>query len=450
MDKKYHFIGIGGIGMSGLAHLLLQRGCSVSGSDIAENALTAQLRKEGAEIHSGHSAVYVSPAQTIVFSSGIKNDNPEFRAAVDLKCAMRHRSQILEELMQGYRSLAVAGTHGKTTTSALLSWVLDQGALDPSFAVGGVLPHYGSNAKQGKGDYFVAEADESDGSFLNYHPFGAIVTNIGLDHMDHYHNEEGLIRSFQRFIAQVKEPQACFWCGDDVRLVKLSPKGVSYGFGESSQLRAVNFLQKGWGSVFDLIYGQKQYLGIETALIGRHNVLNAAAVFGLALSLGVDEQKIRKALATFSGVGRRMEKKGEVNGILFIDDYAHHPTEVKTTLEGLRKAIGGRRLICIFQPHRYSRTKDCLGEFGKMFDAVDLLLIPDIYAAGEAPIPGITRERIVQEVRGHSKAEILDVARDALAAELVKIIRPGDTVVTMGAGNVTKLAPEIMEKLKCS
>lgn len=448
MKEKYHFIGIGGIGMSGLARILMSRNVPVSGSDIASSYVTEGLVKAGAKVFIGHSAQYVSPETSIVYSSDIKTENPEYKEGLKQNCTMLHRSDLLCKLMEGYKTLAVAGTHGKTTTSSLLTVTVVEAGLDPSYAIGGVINQLHSNANHGDGKYFVAEADESDGTFLKYKPYGAIITNIDLDHMNHFGTEEVLCQAFDLFAKRVTSHQHLFWCGDDVRLQKLSLPGFSYGIGQRCDLRASNIVQKGWRLVFDVDFQGVHYPKVEVALIGRHNVLNALSVFGFALSIGIPEEVIRRAFSAFGGVKRRCEKKGEARQVLAIDDYAHHPTEIKTTLDGLRAAIGDQRLIAVFQPHRYSRTKDCLGSYGGIFDAADELFITDIYGAGEAPIPGLTSALLLQEVQSFSPLSCRLVSRDKLCESLAAFVRPQDVVVTLGAGDITKLGAELIDKLR--
>lgn len=445
--ESYHFIGIGGIGMSGLARILLSQNISVSGSDLTSNYVTQSLIKSGADVKKGHSADHIHPAMKIVYSSDIKKDNPEYAAALQMNCRMLHRSDLLAMILKGKKSLAVTGTHGKTTTSALLASVLLESGSDPSFAIGGVLPKLGSNAEFGKGDFFAFEADESDGSFLKYSPFGAIITNIDNDHLNHFGTERALIDAFDQFAGQVVDPNHLFWCGDDAHLASLHLKGFSYGFGKECNWRASGFLQSGWKIVFDIEGGGRRYLGVEAALIGRHNALNALAVFALAITLGVPESVIRHALKTFSGVMRRSEKKGEMNGILFIDDYAHHPTEIETTLKAIRKAVPNRRLVAVFQPHRYSRTKDCLGMYGRIFDSADELFITDIYGAGEAPIENLSSDQIMRNVTEESTIPCRLISRADLAKTLAGFLRPHDIVITLGAGDITKASLEIMDAL---
>lgn len=447
MKEKYHFIGIGGIGMSGLARLVLNKKIPVSGSDIASSAVIEALIKAGAEVHIRHSAAHVKPDMTVVYTTDIKADNPEFQAAQQLKCPMLHRSQLLQKIMSDYRALAIAGTHGKTTTTSLMTWVLDQAGEAPTYAIGGVVPQLSSNAGQGKGQYFVAEACESDGTFLNYHPYAAIVTNIDLDHMDHYHTESALVASFKKFMEQVQSPEHLFWCGDDERLQKLKAKGISYGFGKHCQLRASNFSQDGWKLRFDVHFQGKVFPQVEVALTGEHNALNALAVFGLALSLGIKENLVRNGLKSFGGVLRRCEKKGEAKGILFIDDYGHHPTELRATIKAVRKAIGKRRLVAVYQPHRYSRAKECMGLYGDVFNELDALFVTEIYAARETPIPGVTHEGIIAEIQQDLKQRCHFAERKQVARTLVDFLRPDDVCLTLGAGDVTKVSGEILEQL---
>lgn len=446
--EKCHFIGIGGMGMSGLAHIMLNKNVEVSGSDLAQNYVTENLINLGAKVFVGHSSQHILPGMTVVYSSDIKHENPEFQAAVDLKCPLMHRSEFLQMLMHSKRSLAVAGTHGKTTTSALLSWVFYHANQNPSFAIGGMVPQLKGNASYGNGDYFVAEACESDGSFLNYDPYGAIVTNVDFDHMDYYQSEEALFNAFQKFMSNVSSSEHLFWCGDDLNLKKVSSqKGISYGFDDHCRLKIDNFHQVGWKIFFDLNFNGKKYSEIEVSLTGRHNALNAAAVFGLAISLGLPEEEIREGLKSFAGVNRRCEKKGEMQGILFLDDYAHHPTEIRATLKAIRQAIGERRLVVVYQPHRYSRAKECMGMYQGVFSECDSLFITEIFAAGEAPIPEISHESIVQEVL-NNKILCRFASRKDVAETLAQFIRPHDVVVTLGAGDITKVAFEILSLLK--
>lgn len=443
MLEKCHFIGIGGIGMSGLARLLLGKNALISGSDVSSSSVTDALVERGAKVYIGHSAKHIEADMTVVYSTDIKKDNPEYQAALHLKCPLIHRSALLQKLMESSHGLAIAGTHGKTTTSALLTWVLIKAGLAPSYAIGGIVPQLNSNAGSGQGAYFVVEACESDGTFLNYTPFGAIVTNIDFDHMDHFGNEERLVDAFRTFINKVLSPQHLFWCGDDFRLRSLYSHGISYGFSNDCILNASNFKQQGWSSFFDVEYNGKTYRQVELSLIGKHNALNALAVFGMALSLGIEETDIREGLKTFGGVLRRCEKKAETHGILFLDDYAHHPTEVYATLKGIRGAIGERRLVAVYQPHRYTRAKECMGLYGGVFNEVDVLFVTEIYAAREEPIPGITHDAIIAEIQSDLKTRCQYIEREKAPATLSSFLRPHDVLVTLGAGDVTKLSDQV-------
>lgn len=448
MSKKCHMIGIGGIGMSGLARFMLDRGHEVSGSDIAASYVTEGLEKDGAKVYIGHSEKFIAPDMTVIYNTDIKSDNPEYVTAKNMNCKLLHRSDLLRDLMEGHKGLLVAGTHGKTTTSSLLSWVITEAKLDPSFAVGGIVHSLGTNAKPGKGEFFVVEACESDGTFLKYPGFGAIVTNIGLDHLDFHKTEENLIKSFHNFLEKVESKQHLFWCGDDSRLINLNMPGIPYGFGESCKLRAKNYFQSGWMICYDIEFQDKTYPRVEVALTGKHNALNALAVFGLAITLGIDEQVIRQAFRTFKGVKRRSEKKGVINGVQFYDDYAHYPTEVKATLSAVRAAIGEQRLIAIYQPHRYSRTRDCLHLTKGMFDSADHVFITDIYSANEQPIEGITTERVIDEVKNSHKVKCVYASREQLADTLAAFVQPHDVIITLGAGDITKVGYETIEKIK--
>lgn len=450
-QEKFHFIGIGGIGMSGLARILLKKQVSVSGSDIASSYVTEGLKKEGAHITFGHASQNIPENATVVYSTDIREDNPEYQAAIHKKYLTLHRSDLLLLLMKSYKTLSVTGTHGKTTTSSLLAWVMHQGQKDPCFAVGGMIPQFQSNAGYGKGDYFVAEADESDGTFLKYDTYGAIVTNINSDHLNHYGSMTQLIESFKSFLDNVKAKEHLFWCGDNDYLNQLKPEGISYGFNHHCQLHVYNFRQQGWKILFDINWKGHSYKDIELSLIGRHNALNGAAVFGLALSLGVSENDIRKAFSLFGGVMRRAEKKGEIQNILFLDDYAHHPTEIKTTLQGIRQALGGRRLIVVFQPHRYSRTKDCLGGLYKgIFEEADELFVTEIYAAGEKPIAGVSSTEVIKEIESDGLTKCRYIERQKICSVLKDFVHTHDVVVTFGAGDITKLSIELLNEFKLS
>lgn len=446
LPKKCHFIGIGGIGMSALARLLLKQKVKVSGSDLKLSYTTEDLAKSGASLFEGHHAKNIESDMTIIFSSDIPETNEELKAAIALKCPMMHRSELLQKLMATKKTLTVAGTHGKTTTTALLASVLKEASFSPSFMVGGMVEQWKTNAEHGEGDYFVAEADESDGTFLNYSPFGSIVTNIGLDHLNHFKTEENLIKSFIQYMKQVTSKQHLFWCGDDARLREINPIGYSYGFGPHVALRGENFRQEGWKTFFDVTFERNIYRDVELNLTGRHNALNALAVFGLSLSLGIPERDIRRAFKQFKGTGRRQERKGEKQGVLFVDDYAHHPTEIEATLRAVRQAVQERRMIVIYQPHRYSRIRYMLGQFKGVFQEADQVIITDIFAASEAPVEGVTGIAVAKEVAlDHQHTR--HIPKEELIEKLLPELRPHDVVLTLGAGDITKWGDLFLEAL---
>lgn len=443
-EMPYHFIGMGGIGMSGLAHLLLRHGCQVSGSDLNRHSLIERLEREGAHFYQGHAANQVPKEATVIYSTDIHPNNIEYQSARVRQLPLLHRSQLLAKCMQGKRAIAVTGTHGKTTTSALLATLLLEAGHDPSFIVGGILSAIQCNARYGASEWFICEADESDGSFLNYSPEGAIVTNIDHDHLEHYGDEfERLCHAFDQFLKQVKYPEYLFWCRDDPTLTSLQPLGHSYGFHSASEWRISNVRQEGFRSYFDLHHQTTCYADIELALIGRHQVLNATAVFALGCTLGIAEEVIRRVYCTFQGVQRRCEQKGVCRDVLFLDDYAHHPTEIRTTLSAIREAIGDRRLIAVYQPHRYSRTVRCIGQYEKLFENVDKAIVTDIYAAGEEPIPNVSHELILREV-AQQRGECRYCPRSLIQSYLVDLITPHDVVVTLGAGDLAQLSTHII------
>lgn len=436
--------------MSALARILLSKNIQVSGSDLSSNRITDNLVKAGANIYIGHKAECILPDMTVVYNSQVKEDNPEYAAAIALKCPILHRSDLLLQLMNDYKTLTVTGSHGKTTTSSLLSAALIEGGAEPGYAIGGIAPQLQSNGGIGNGTYFVAEADESDGSFLKYHSWGAIVTNIDNDHMDFYKTNEALERAFRQFIQGVSNKNYLFWCADDPRLAALKPEGISYGFSPHCKLRLSDFKQNGWKIIFSIHFEGREYQNIETALIGKHNALNAAAVFGLALRVGIPESSIRKALSEFQGVERRCEVKGSAHGVLVIDDYAHHPAEIQATLKAVRESIHEKKLIVVFQPHRYTRTQECMSQFKTAFAEADEVFIPDIYAASEVPIPGITSQNIVKEILTHSKTKCSYLPPENMAENILTHIRCHDVVMTLGAGDITFLGKEILSLINKS
>ncbi|NNM43137.1 MAG: UDP-N-acetylmuramate--L-alanine ligase [Chlamydiae bacterium] len=445
--KKYHFIGIGGIGMSALARILLGQGYSVSGSDQNDSAVIQQLKELGAKIYLKHRATYVRKDQKVIYGSGIQETNSEFAKAKSKQLPMLHRADLLAHLLHGKSALLVAGSHGKTTTSSLLAHALKANNTDPSFAIGGIVKSLGTNGHHGSGKYFVAEADESDGTFLRYGGMGAIITNIGNDHLNFWKTPEALILGFKQFSKQIDRPEYLFWCRDSLLLRKAAIDGISYGFEEGATLRIESFIQVGWQTKFTCHFLGKKYEDILIPLTGRHNVLNACAVFGLLLQLRFPENEIRSALQSFEGVGRRMEKKGEASQIVFYDDYGHHPNEIAATLLATKTAVQSQRLVVVFQPHRYTRTKDCMQDFANAFSKADELIITDIYSAGEEPIEGINSQALVEVIRKNHAKSLQYVAKEDLVSFLQKFVRPNDVVLTLGAGDITKIGPQVIERL---
>lgn len=431
-NPMYHFLGIGGIGMSALVHILLEKGEKVSGSDLKN---TSHLKKLGVQI-----TQKLPPQAKVVYSTAIKSDHPGIISAKKHNLPLIHRSALLKSLLEGKQALLVTGTHGKTSTTALLSWTLHAAGLKPTYAVGGILRNFNKNGGFGLGPYFVAEADESDGSFLNYSGDGAIITNIEKEHLDYWKSEKKILEGFQKFISQIKDLQLLFYCSDDPLLKELQPPGISYG--KKGALRLVSYKQEGMKMVFTATFKGVKYEEIELPLLGKENVLNALAVFGMALQLGIPEKKIRKAFSTFKGVKRRLEKVGEVNRITLYDDYAHHPTEIRSILLALRKAYPNRRLMILFQPHRYTRTKTL--DFSEAFEAADLAIITDIYSAGEKPILGVNGQSFCKKLKGDNA---LFLSKDKLLTLLPKMLVPGDVLVTAGAGDITEIGPQLLRQL---
>ena len=444
-QETFHFIGLGGIGMSALARILMQRGHKVQGSDAVASPLLAQLEREGASVRIGHSPEGLQ-GTTVVYSSDIKDLNVEMRKAKELKLSLLHRSDLLDLLMKGKKPLLVTGTHGKTTTTSLLATVLLEAKWEPSFVIGGILQPDNTNGQDGAGDYFVAEADESDGSFLKTESFGAIVTNLENDHLNYWVTEERLGEAFRQFLSQVKKPQHLFWCADDPALFALAPAGSSYGFSDGADLKISGYSQTERGIAFDLSYKGKTYKKIELSLLGRHNALNGAAVFGLALSLKIPETAIRSAFRSFKGASRRLELKGEAHRVQVYDDYGHHPTEIAATLLALRERIREKRLVVVFQPHRYTRVRDLFDDFLRCFSDADEVILTDIYSAGEEPIEGITTAALYTKMREKLGAKLHYLPRLHLEAGAAELLKPLDVLLTIGAGDVTRAGEPILKK----
>ena len=453
-----HFVGIGGIGMSGIAEVMHNLGYSVQGSDIAEGYVVEGLRKRGIPVAIGHKAENLGDAAVVVTSTAIKRGNPEVELALEKRIPVVRRAEMLAELMRLKSTVAVAGTHGKTTTTSMVAALLDAGGVDPTVINGGIINSYGSNARLGASDWMVVEADESDGSFLRLDGTYAIVTNIDPEHLDHYGSFEKVKDGFVEFIENVPFYGAALLCLDHPEVQAIIPRVrdrrvVTYGFSAQADIRGVNVTPIPGGNRYDVIIRQRDESvrsidGVELPMPGRHNVQNSLAAIGVALELGVSDEIIRTGFAKFAGVKRRFTKVGEVDGVTIIDDYGHHPVEIRAVLSAAREGAKGR-VIAIVQPHRFSRLHDLMDDFQTAFNDADIVYVAPVYAAGEQPIEGVDAVALVSglKMRGHRAAQEIAGA-DALATELAKVIRPDDMVICLGAGDITKWAAGLADAIK--
>jgi UDP-N-acetylmuramate--alanine ligase len=454
--KRVHFVGIGGAGMSGIAEVLLNLGFEVSGSDLNESAATQRLKNLGAKVAKGHAAENVATVDAVVISSAVKEDNPEVAAARAHKIPVVPRAMMLAELMRLKQGIAVAGTHGKTTTTSLVASILAEAGMDPTFVIGGRLEAAGSHAKLGSGEFIVVEADESDASFLYLSPVLAVVTNIDADHMETYGHYFGRLRqAFLDFVQHLPFYGTAVLCIDDPNVREILPavtKPVTtYGLSEAAQIRAVDVKADGGRMHFRVVRSDTHGkalpdLKVALNLAGTHNVLNSLAAIAVAMEVGVADAAIVKALADFRGVGRRFQRHGDIAApsggrYTLIDDYGHHPVEMAATLAAARGAFPGRRVLLAFQPHRYTRTRDCFEDFVKVLSTVDVLLLTEVYAAGEAPIVAADGRALVRAVRVQGKVEPIFVEQVTdFPAAINGLVRDGDVVLTMGAGSIGTLA----------
>lgn len=450
--KHYHLIGIGGIGMSGIAQLLLRRGLKVSGSDLKETRITQDLKKLGAQVFIGHNPANIKGADIIIHSSAICRDNPEMQEAKRQLIPLIRRAEALAGLMEDETVITVTGSHGKTTTASLVSYLLLQAGFSPTIAVGGILRNIDTNAYLGEGKFFVAEADESDGSFLYYRPRYSIITNIDYEHLDYYREFKNALAAFEAFLNNTRDDGCVFACSDDMNLKKIiknyKNKYVFFGLKEGAQIYPKDVEMKGLSSQFNCFYKDKFVDRFYLALGGEHNISNALSVIALGLELGIDLKVIKDTLAGYKGVKRRLEIKFSDRDYLLVDDYAHHPTEIKATLATL-KNLKKNRLIAVFQPHRYTRTKLLLDEFGKSFDLADYIIVTDIYPAGEEPLPGINARLIYDKIKERSpQKQVHFLPREEIAAHVLENIRPHDLLVTLGAGDIVKTCDELAQTLK--
>jgi UDP-N-acetylmuramate--alanine ligase len=453
--QQIHLVGIGGSGMSGIAEVLLTLGYKVSGSDLQESDTIRRLRELGGNIFIGHQASNVGEAQVVVISSAVQPTNPEVVAARAKVIPVIPRAEMLAELMRLKYGVAIAGAHGKTTTTTMVATVLAQAGLDPTMVIGGRVNALGSHARLGRSDLLVAEADESDGSFLKLAPTIVAVTNLDQEHLDHYGTMERLEESFLEFINRVPFYGLAVLCADDEHLPKLLPHVVrryqTYGLRENGGItpdfRATDITMKQWETEFRASFQGRSLGPFRLPAPGIHNVSNALAAIAVGMELDVPVDLIRKGLATFAGVERRFHLRGEKNGIMVVDDYGHHPTEVRATLAAAKQGWS-RRLVVLFQPHRYTRTRDLAGEFAHAFDQADALFMTEIYAAGEPPIPGVSGQHLAESVRaaGHPSVTWVE-RRDGLADQVRPTLQPGDLVITLGAGDIWKTGLELLERL---
>ena len=450
--NRIHMVGIGGTGMCGIAEVLLNLGYQVSGSDLQENEATIRLRNLGAQIFIGHSADNLKEADVVVISSAVKEDNVEVARAKALKIPVIPRAEMLAELMRMKYGIAVAGAHGKTTTTSMTAQVLEAGGYDPTIIVGGRLNTVGSNAKLGEGDFIVAEADESDRSFLYLSPFIAVLTNIDEEHLDQYGTLNEIKKTFVYFANKVPFYCPVILCIDDPNLRSIMPqierKIITYGFSPEADIQARDFEFDGFSS-YSILYVHGQKAGrLELNVPGQHNILNALAATAVGLDLDIEMQTILQALEDYSGTGRRFELKRVVNDIMIIEDYAHHPTEIKATLQAARTGWK-RRLVVAFQPHRFSRLARLQSEFTTAFHQADLLFLTEIYPAGEKPIPGVSGRNLFEEIWRSGQTNVwFEPELDKLPALLANELRPGDMLLVLGAGHINRIIPEVIKILE--
>ncbi len=449
--RRYHFIGVGGMGMGNLALLMLAKGFEVSGSDEKESELTRRLRDNGASIFIGHDIRNMAGADRVVYSSAIKESNPEMFEAFSRHIPVLRRAELLAQLLNKEVGITVAGAHGKTTTSSMAAYLLINAGLKPTTAVGGIVNQGDYNANLGIGRHMVAEVDESDGSFLYFSPHFSIITNMDREHLDHYGTWEKVQEAFVKFVGRTVPDGMLIVCGDD-RTLKMVVEAsgrrfTTYGFGSENDWVARNIQLDAMGSSYDCFHKGKLVGRFSLTIPGKHNVLNSVAIVALGHALKIDLAVIQETLRTFQGVKRRFERKGEVGGVLVVDDYGHHPTEIAATLQ-TAKTLDRKRLIVVFQPHRFTRTRDLMNDFAISFNLVDQLVLMDIYPASEKPIEGVSAEVLMEKMREKRPQEILHLAKGDVVGHLMEIVRPGDIVLTLGAGDVTHLSDDLVRCLR--
>lgn len=449
--KHFHFIGIGGVGMGALASLMLAKGYRVSGSDLKESLITTQLKLLGAQIFIGHNEQSIGDCDYVIYSSAIRDDNPEVVAAKKKHIPLLKRAQLLAQLFNSQIGIAVAGAHGKTTTSSMISCLLIKAGLNPTTAVGGLMNTSGMTSSLGAGKYFVAEVDESDGTFLHFSPHYSVITNIDFEHLDYYHTWKNILSAYRQFIRCTKDEGYVIACGEDRRLheMLLEQKGqfMTYGFNSSNDIFAQNIMMDGYATKFECVFKRKILGQICLNIPGRHNILNALACLSVGLMLSIDFDLISESLKGFSGVKRRFQVKADVDNILVIDDYGHHPTEITATLQAAR-SLKKQRVVCVFQPHRYTRTMYLMEEFVKSLSLSDYLIVTDIYAASEKPIEGVTSYVLYEKIRTSGHIPVVYLKKEEILDHLSEIIRPGDLIITLGAGDINRIADDFAATIK--
>ena len=454
--KHIHFVGIGGAGMCGIAEVLKNQGYKVSGSDIKASKTTAQLEENGIKVYIGHAAENIKNANVLVVSTAIDTENLEIKAAIENRIPVVRRAEMLGELMRYRHGIAVAGTHGKTTTTSLVTCMLAEENMDPTYVIGGLLNRSGVNAALGASRYIVAEADESDASFLYLEPMAAIVTNIDADHMDTYGGSFDTLKdTFIQFLQKLPFYGLAVVCGDDANIREIMPRigrpVLTYGFEEDNDIRAIDVAQEGMQSHFTVLRKNKEPLRLTINMPGLHNILNALAAIGIATDEGVSDAAIARALESFSGVGRRFQVQGEFElgegTVKLVDDYGHHPKEVEATIKAARASHPDRRLVMLFQPHRYSRTRDCFDDFVDVLSQVDQLLLLEVYSAGEKPIVGADSRALASSIRLRGEVEpiLIDPVEGNLEPVIQKVLQANDLLLTQGAGNVGAISIELAQ-----
>ncbi|AHG76269.1 UDP-N-acetylmuramate--L-alanine ligase [Mannheimia varigena USDA-ARS-USMARC-1312] len=456
--NQIHFIGIGGAGMSGIAEVLLNEGYQISGSDIADGIVTQRLSAAGAKVFIGHQAENISGASVVVVSTAIDETNPEIIAAREARIPVIRRAEMLAEIMRFRHGIAIAGTHGKTTTTAMISMIYTEAKLDPTFVNGGLVKSAGKNAHLGASRYLIAEADESDASFLHLQPMVSVVTNIEPDHMDTYGGDfEKMKDTYVRFLRNLPFYGLAVMCADDATVMEIAPRVgrqvITYGFSENADYRIEDYQQTGFQGHYTVVCPSGERIDVLLNVPGTHNALNATAALAVAKEEGIENEAILAALADFQGAGRRFDQLGSFirpNGkIMLVDDYGHHPTEVDVTIQAARQGWEGKRVVMIFQPHRYSRTRDLFDEFVQVLSKVDALILLDVYAAGESPIVGADSKALARSIRNLGKVDpILVSDTDQLGEVLDQIIQDGDLILAQGAGSVSRISRGLAESWK--